>query len=70
MLVQSFLAQVFLLLKHFLHIITVISLLPWKKAQQGSQAHDTVPHLQVLAVTDSPQPKRLWSCALDPDLPH
>ena len=45
MLVQSFLAQVFLLLNHFLHIIIIISLLPWKQAQQGSQAHDTVPHL-------------------------
>ena len=44
-LVQSFLAQVFLLLNHFLHIIIIISLLPWKQAQQGSQAHDTVPHL-------------------------
>ena len=34
MLVQSFLAQVFLLLNHFLHIIIVISLLSWKKARK------------------------------------
>ena len=46
MLVQSFFSLlVFLSLNHFLHIIIIISLLPWKQAQQGSQAHDTVPHL-------------------------
>ena len=62
-------------LKHFLYIITVIGLLPLQ-AQQGSQDRNyrsTPPSCSSSdhqAVSDSPQPRRLLSCALDPVLPH
>ena len=62
-------------LKHFLYIITVIGLLPLQ-AQQGSQDRNyrsTPPSCSRSdhqAVSDSPQPRQLLSCALDPVLPH